>query len=117
MFNEEENIEHALRVATDALTQFTDGHEIVVVDDASTDRSPEILRGEAPREIDEAAVMDGCGPWRIYWRIMLPLSTPGLVATFLFVLVFAWNEYLIALFLTNAKAQTLPLTVAAQNDI
>jgi len=40
MFNEEENIEHALRVATDALTQFTDGHEIVVIDDASTDRSP-----------------------------------------------------------------------------
>ena len=47
MYNEEENIEHALRVATDALTQVTDGHEIVVVDDASTDRSPEILRGLA----------------------------------------------------------------------
>ncbi len=47
MFNEEENIQHALRVATDALTQVTDGHEIVVVDDASTDRSPEILRGLA----------------------------------------------------------------------
>jgi len=42
-------------------------------------------------------------------------SVPGLVATFLFVLVFAWNEYLIALFLTSANAQTLPLTVAAQN--
>jgi multiple sugar transport system permease protein len=40
---------------------------------------------------------------------------PGLVATFLFVLVFAWNEYLIALFLTIAKSQTLPLTIAAQN--
>jgi glycosyltransferase involved in cell wall biosynthesis len=50
MFNEEENIEHALRVATDALTQFTDGHEIVVIDDASTDRSPEILRGLAQRD-------------------------------------------------------------------
>ena len=44
MFNEEENIEHALRVAADALTQFAAEHEIVVVDDASTDRSPEILR-------------------------------------------------------------------------
>src|SRR5438477_435092 len=44
-----------------------------------------------------------------------PLAVPGLVATFLFVLVFAWNEYLIALFLTSANAQTLPLTVAAQN--
>ena len=47
MYNEEENIEHALRVATDALTEFTADHEIVVVDDASTDRSPEILRGLA----------------------------------------------------------------------
>ncbi len=47
MYNEEENIEHALRVATDALAQVTDGHEIIVVDDASTDRSPEILRGLA----------------------------------------------------------------------
>ncbi len=46
---------------------------------------------------------------------MLPLSVPGLVATFLFVLVFAWNEYLLALFLSSANAQTLPLTVAAQN--
>jgi glycosyltransferase involved in cell wall biosynthesis len=45
VYNEEENIEHALRVATDALTQFTSDHEIIVVDDASTDRSPEILRG------------------------------------------------------------------------
>jgi len=47
MYNEEENIAHALQVATDALTQVTDGHEIIVVDDASTDRSPDILRGLA----------------------------------------------------------------------
>jgi glycosyltransferase involved in cell wall biosynthesis len=47
VYNEEENIEHALRVATDALTQFTSDHEFIVVDDASTDRSPEILRGLA----------------------------------------------------------------------
>jgi multiple sugar transport system permease protein len=38
-----------------------------------------------------------------------------LVATFLFVLVFAWNEYLLALFLTNANSQTMPLLVVAQN--
>jgi multiple sugar transport system permease protein len=46
---------------------------------------------------------------------VLPLSVPGLVATFLFVLVFAWNEYLLALFLSGADTQTLPLTIAAQN--
>jgi glycosyltransferase involved in cell wall biosynthesis len=47
VYNEEENIEHALRVATDALAEFTADHEIIVVDDASTDRSSEILRGLA----------------------------------------------------------------------
>jgi multiple sugar transport system permease protein len=42
---------------------------------------------------------------------------PGLVATFLFVLVFTWNEYLIALFLSSANAQTLPAIIAAQNAV
>ena len=68
-----------------------------------------------PVELEESAAIDGASPYRIFRSIVLPLSVPGLVATFLFVLVFAWNEYLIALFLTSANAQTLPLTVAAQN--
>jgi multiple sugar transport system permease protein len=68
-----------------------------------------------PLELEECAAIDGASRYRIFWSIVIPLSTPGLVATFLFVLVFAWNEYLLALFLTSAKAQTLPLTVAAQN--
>ncbi len=68
-----------------------------------------------PVELEECAAIDGASRYRIFWSIVLPLSTPGLVATFLFVLVFAWNEYLLALFLTSARAQTLPLTVAAQN--
>ena len=68
-----------------------------------------------PIELEECAAIDGASRYRTFWSIVLPLSLPGLVATFLFVLVFAWNEYLLALFLTNAKAQTFPLTVAAQN--
>lgn len=68
-----------------------------------------------PVELEESASIDGASPYRIFRSIVLPLAVPGLVATFLFVLVFAWNEYLIALFLTSANAQTLPLTVAAQN--
>jgi len=68
-----------------------------------------------PKELEESAAIDGASHLRTFWSIVLPLAVPGLVATFLFVLVFAWNEYLLALFLTNAKAQTLPLAVVAQN--
>jgi multiple sugar transport system permease protein len=68
-----------------------------------------------PLEIEESASIDGASKFKTFASIVLPLSTPGLVATFLFVLVFAWNEYLLALFLTNANAQTMPLLVVAQN--
>jgi len=68
-----------------------------------------------PLELEESAAVDGASPYRIFRSIVVPVSVPGLVATFLFVLVFAWNEYLLALFLSAARAQTLPLTVAAQN--
>ena len=59
--------------------------------------------------------MDGASVYRILRSIVLPVSVPGLVATFLIVLVFAWNEYLIALILSGAHSQTMPLQVAAQN--
>ena len=68
-----------------------------------------------PKELEESAAIDGASHFRTFWSIVLPLAVPGLVATFLFVLVFAWNEYLFALFLSSSQAQTMPLTVAAQN--
>jgi len=68
-----------------------------------------------PYELEESAQIDGASRFRIFNQIALPLSVPGLVATFLPVLVFCWNEYLLALFLTNARAQTMPLAVVAQN--
>jgi multiple sugar transport system permease protein len=68
-----------------------------------------------PIELEECAAIDGASRYRIFNSIVLPLSLPGLVATFLFVLVFSWNEYLLALFLTSANAQTLPISIAAQN--
>ncbi len=68
-----------------------------------------------PIELEESARVDGASPYRVFWSIVLPLAVPGLVATFLFVLVFAWNEYLLALFLSKANAQTMPLLIAAQN--
>lgn len=68
-----------------------------------------------PLELEECAAIDGASRLRTFWTIVLPLSAPGLVATFLFVLVFAWNEYLLALFLSSSKVQTMPLVVAAQS--
>jgi multiple sugar transport system permease protein len=68
-----------------------------------------------PRELEESAAVDGASTYRIVRSIVLPISVPGLVATFLIVLIFAWNEFLIALVLTSAEAQTMPLQVAAQN--
>jgi multiple sugar transport system permease protein len=68
-----------------------------------------------PIELEECAAIDGASRYRIFWSIVLPLAVPGLVATFLFVLVFTWNEYLLALFLSGAKVQTLPYVISSQN--
>ena len=68
-----------------------------------------------PRELEESAAVDGASVYQIVRSIVLPISVPGLVATFPIVLIFAWNEFLIALALTSANAQTMPLQVAAQN--
>ena len=46
-----------------------------------------------PRELDEAAVMDGCGPWRIYWKIILPLSVPALATAAIFTFIFTWDDF------------------------
>jgi multiple sugar transport system permease protein len=68
-----------------------------------------------PIELEEAAQVDGASVYRIVRSVVLPISVPGLVATFLITLIFSWNEYLIALILTSANARTMPLLVAAQD--
>jgi multiple sugar transport system permease protein len=70
-----------------------------------------------PFELEESAFIDGASRYAVLWRIVLPLSVPGLIATFLIVLVFCWNEYLMALFLTGANTQTMPILVSAQNGV
>ena len=68
-----------------------------------------------PMDLEESAALDGASRYRVFFTIILPLSKPGLAATFLLVLILCWNEYLIALFLSTANAQTLPLLIAAMN--
>lgn len=69
-----------------------------------------------PLEVEEAAMVDNVPSWRIFLGIVVPMSVPGLIATFMITLAFVWNEFLFALFLTNAKWQTLPILVAGQNS-
>lgn len=69
-----------------------------------------------PLEVEEAAMVDNVPSWRIFFGIVLPMSKPGLIATFMITLAFVWNEFLFALFLTNSRWQTLPILVAGQNS-
>jgi multiple sugar transport system permease protein len=74
-----------------------------------------LLRGfyaEIPKELDEAATIDGCSRLGAFFRIIFPLSVPALAVTAIFCIVFSWNEFLFALVCTARDAKTLP--VAAQ---
>jgi multiple sugar transport system permease protein len=70
-----------------------------------------------PREIDEAARMDGCGPWRIYWRIMLPLSTPVMATAAIFSFIWTYDDFLGPLiYLNDINLYTVPLALRAFVD-
>jgi multiple sugar transport system permease protein len=70
-----------------------------------------------PREIDEAAIMDGCGPWRIYWRIMLPLSMPVLATAAIFSFIWTYDDFLGPLiYLNDMRTYTVPLALRAFID-
>jgi len=76
-----------------------------------------MMRGffvDIPREIEEAAMIDGCSEIKSFLIIDLPLSAPGLVATALLSFLFSWNEFFFALTLTNFKVRTLPLYMATE---
>jgi len=63
-----------------------------------------------PREIEEAAAVDGCGTLGVLVRVVLPLSLPGIVTALIFTFIAAWNEYIVALTLMTDAAK-YPLTV------
>lgn len=67
---------------------------------------------DVPKEIEEAARIDGCGHVNLFVRIVLPLLLPGLVATAILVFIFSWNEFPIALSLTSRATQTVPVGIA-----
>ena len=67
---------------------------------------------DIPRSIEEAAMIDGCGRYEVFVRIMVPLLLPGLAAVLVIIFMFSWNEYLFASMLTSRSAVTLPVLAA-----
>lgn len=67
---------------------------------------------EIPIELDEAALIDGCSEIGIFFKIVLPLIMPGVAAASIFVFRIAWNEFLLALVLTNRFTRTLPVATS-----
>jgi multiple sugar transport system permease protein len=63
---------------------------------------------EIPKEIDEAAIVEGCRPLGVLWRAILPLSVPGLICCGVFVFIFSWNEFMIANTLVGGDLRPLP---------
>ncbi len=65
-----------------------------------------------PVEIENAARVDGCSPTRTLRKVVLPLSKPGLVAAALFILVFAWNDFVVAVTMTSSQeTRTFPVAI------
>lgn len=73
-----------------------------------------VMRGffaKIPKEIEESALLDGCSPISVFFRIVVPLSTPGLAASGILIFVLNWNEFIFPLVLTSIRAKTAPVAV------
>jgi multiple sugar transport system permease protein len=66
-----------------------------------------------PKELDEAATLEGYNSFAIFWRIGLPLAAPGIAVSAIFSFIFSWNELLYALVLTRKYAQTAPVVATS----
>jgi multiple sugar transport system permease protein len=64
-----------------------------------------------PRELEEAALVDGCTRFGALWRVVLPNAAPGLLATFVYAFLFAWDELLFVSSLTQENAETIPVGI------
>ncbi|WP_206202054.1 carbohydrate ABC transporter permease [Thermus caldilimi] len=65
-----------------------------------------------PRELEEAAYVDGATPFQVFFRVVLPLATPGLFAAGILGFLLSWNEFLFALLLSGRDTQTVPVALS-----
>ena len=76
----------------------------------------QFIRG-LPRELDDAATVDGCGPIAVFWRIIIPLMRPALAVTAVFTFIWTWNDFLTPLlYLTDRSKFTVPVALNAFLD-
>lgn len=68
---------------------------------------------DVPQEMEEAALVDGASHFQAFFKIALPLSVPGIVASALYCIIFSWNDFLFALMLTSPQTKTIPLGILA----
>lgn len=68
---------------------------------------------DVPREMEEAALVDGATHFDAFFKVALPLSIPGIIASALYCFIFSWNDFLFALMLTSPKTKTIPLGILA----
>jgi multiple sugar transport system permease protein len=72
---------------------------------------------EVPRELEEAAMIDGCSQVGLIRIVTLPLIAPGLVVTALFCFIWSWNDFMFALILTRNQAITIPVAIASMREV
>ncbi len=68
---------------------------------------------DVPQEMEEASLIDGASRLQAFYKIALPLSVPGIMASALYCIIFSWNDFLFALMLTSPKTKTMPLGILA----
>lgn len=66
-----------------------------------------------PKELDEAATLEGYNSFAIFWRVGLPLAMPAIAVSAIFTFIFSWNELLYALILTRSEAKTAPVVATS----
>jgi multiple sugar transport system permease protein len=67
---------------------------------------------DIPLELDQAARIDGCNEWQVFFKVLLPVAKPGLVVAAIFSFLLGFNEFLFALILSGSGTKTLPVAIA-----
>ncbi len=67
---------------------------------------------EVPKELEDAALVDGCSRFGVLYRILMPVILPGLAATAVFCMIWSWNDFIFAFSLTSTQAATLPVPIS-----